>query len=885
MDAGRVALEFVLLAAACLMAWPSGASAQTLDLNGPPPPPTLRGVAPAGSTLHVTWDPVAVDDLAGYRVGYRLARPNGLAGTGDYSFREVVTGTTFALTGGIDNGTPYEVVVRAVDTSGAESELSAPGQGTPRAFWLSTGQNIQRLRERDAAAAGFVFNTPFSFTLSKAIDESATQDPRQFNPRYAAGPTLTYASYAKFAADVEHDLRPAIDTEGERRIKSWVQAVLYDPEAWVLTPEPEQADPNRYMEQFCRLAHDNAIRRLTCINLPSVDLGIRFKEGREDKNDAYLRMGFAKAAARTADITGIQSQLLGYDLEEFERLVREVAQQARAADANPNVSVIAEVTPVNNRRLLNLNELFSAYASVRTNVAGMYLALPFDRGSEDAVQDARRERRMDDFLNQVQATPFPDPPDTRIDAEPAITFNTASLAAFSSPNHGNTGFQCQVDRGAYAPCAPPFTTPGLGDGPHRVAVRSIDPGGLLDGSGLIDARPDSRTFTLENFVPETTIDAGPAGPTNDSTPTFRFSADEPAKGFSCRIDSPLDETAFVPCSTPLTTQPLAEGPHTLEVRATDMVDKTDLSPARRDFTVDLTAPDTFAAVPPSGLTSDTTPSFSLSSTEEGVAYQCRVDSTAVVDFLPCESTATMAELEDGAHVFEARAVDAATNVDASPLRVDFTVDATAPITRFTAKPARVTRSTAARFAFTAKDASAPNGRGLVRECRLDRAAWASCVSPVAFSALKPGLHSFRVRARDLAGNVDPVGTVRTWRVQTEPATLVEGPALWELPVRPSRAGLFTVPDTLATCARGRGCSVSVTIRPSTTGRRRPAVGARSATIAPAAIAPVRALLSKTGLSTLKRSGELLVRADISVRDGKKRPVRRTVRFTLVAPRR
>ncbi len=871
MDAGRIALaSFVLLVVALLPA--TTAQAQILDLNGPPPAPTLRGVGPAGSTLHVTWDPVAVDDLAGYRVGYRVA------GSGDFSFREAGTGTTFALTGGIDNGTAYEVVVRAVDTSGAESGDSAVAQGTPRAFWVSTGQNIRRLRLKDAAAAGFAFNTPFSFTLTKAVDETTTQDPRPLNPNYQAGPTLTYASYAKFAADVQHDL--GVTTERERRIKSWVKAVLYDPEAWVLTPEREQANPSFYMEQFCRLAHENAIRRFTCINLPSPDLGIRFKDGREDKNDAYLRMGFAKAAARTADITGIQSQLLGYDLEEFERLVREVAEQAR--EANPNISVIAEVTPVNNKQLLNLNELFSAYASVRTNVAGMYLALPLDRGAEDPVQDAQRERRMDDFLNQVQASPFPDPPDTAIDGEAVVAFNTVTTAFRAS--RGGTSFQCQVDHEAFGPCASPYTTPGLSDGPHRVAVRSVDNGGLRDGSGLIDARPDFRTFTLENFIPETTIDAGPAGPTNDTTPAFRFSANEPAKGYSCRIDSVLEQD-FVPCSTPFTTRPLTEGPHTLEVRATDVADKTDLTPARRDFTVDLTLPDTFAAVPPPGLTNDTTPSFSLSSTEEGVAYQCRVNSVRASDFLPCESTTTTPELEDGAHVLEARAVDPATNVDASPLRVDFTVDATAPVTRFTAKPARVTRSTSARFAFSAKDASAPNGRGLARECRLDRAAWAACASPVNFSALKPGLHNFRTRARDLAGNVDPVGTVRTWRIQTTPATLVEGPALWELPVRPSRAGLFTLPDTLATCAGGRGCSVSVSIRPSTTGRRRAAVGARSATIASAAISPVRALLSKTGLSTLKRSRELLVRADISVRQGKKRPAKRTVRFTLVAPRR
>ncbi len=882
MNRGRMALGFALLAA-CLVAWPSGASAQIVDLNGPPPAPTLRGVSPAGSTLHVTWDPVRADDLAGYRVGYRVAG-SGAA----YSFREAGKVTTLALTGGIDNGTGYEVVVRAVDATNNESADSAVGQATPRAFWLATGSNIKRLRERDAAAAAFAFNTPLSFTLTKAIDETATRDPRPLNPNYTPGPgpTLTYASYAKFAADVEHDLRPEIDTDSERRIKSWVQAVLYDPEAWALTPEREQANPNFYLEQFCRLAHEAALRptrRLTCINLPSPDLGIRFKQERETKNDAYLRMGFAKSAARTADITGIQSQLLAYDLEEFERLVRSVAEQARAADANPNVSVIAEVTPVNNKQLLNLNELFSAYAGVRTNVAGMYLALPFDRGAEDPVQDAQREQRMDDFLNQVAATPFPDPPDTIIEGEPVVTFNT--LTATFRASRGGTSFQCQVDRGAYVPCSSPYTTPGLGDGPHRLAVRARDAGGLLDGSGLIDARPDFRAFTLENFVPETTIDAGPAGPTNDTTPTFRFSANEPAKSFACRVDSVL-EVDFVPCSSPVTTRALAEGPHVIEVRATDMADKTDATPARREFTVDLTVPDTTLAAGPTGLTGDSTPTFDLASTEGGVTYQCRVDSARVEDFFVCGSSTTLPPLADGAHTFEARAVDAAANADASPLRIDFTVDATAPVTRFTAKPARVTRSTSARFAFSVEDASAPNGRGLVRECRLDRADWAPCSSRVSLSALRPGLHTFRARARDQAGNFDAVGTARQWRVQTKPATLVEGPALWEFPFRPSRAGLFTVPDTLATCGLGNACSVSVVIRPSPrSGRRRAAIGGRSATIGPAAIAPVRALLSKSGLSTLRRSRQMLVRADISVRQGRKRPVKRTVRFTLVAPRR
>ena len=40
----------------------------------------------------------------------------------------------------------------------------------------------------------------------------------------------------------------------------------------------------------------------------------------------------------------------------------------------------------------------------------------------------------------------------------------------------------------------------------------------------------------------------------------------------------------------------------------------------------------------------------------------------------------------------------------------------------------------------------------------------ACASGKTYTGLKPGLHTFRVRAIDPAGNRDPTAAVDTWRV-------------------------------------------------------------------------------------------------------------------------
>ncbi len=80
--------------------------------------------------------------------------------------------------------------------------------------------------------------------------------------------------------------------------------------------------------------------------------------------------------------------------------------------------------------------------------------------------------------------------------------------------------------------------------------------------------------------PQTEIESGPAGPTADDAPTFRF-VSAPDAEFECSLDGSAPE----PCVSPRSYAALPDGRHSFSVAAADS-DGTDPTPARRSFTVD-----------------------------------------------------------------------------------------------------------------------------------------------------------------------------------------------------------------------------------------------------------------------------------------------------------
>ena len=129
------------------------------------------------------------------------------------------------------------------------------------------------------------------------------------------------------------------------------------------------------------------------------------------------------------------------------------------------------------------------------------------------------------------------PPDTMVSGPTGPTNDTTPTFTFTSTEAGST-FECRVDTAAFATCTSPFTTAALSNGAHTFEVRAID------AFGNVDPSPASRSFTVDTAAPDTTITGGPAGPTNDSTPTFTFTSSEAGSTFECRVD----DGGFAPCT-------------------------------------------------------------------------------------------------------------------------------------------------------------------------------------------------------------------------------------------------------------------------------------------------------------------------------------------------
>ena len=170
---------------------------------------------------------------------------------------------------------------------------------------------------------------------------------------------------------------------------------------------------------------------------------------------------------------------------------------------------------------------------------------------------------------------------------------------------------------------------------------------------------------------------------------------------------------------------------------------------------DTTAPETRIDSAPASPTRSTSASFSFSSTESGATFEC---SWKGAPFYACTSPATFHSLTEGTHTFRVRARDAAGNVDATPEARTVTVDLTPPDTRLDSMPPKQSSSANATFTFGSTEG------GATFECNLYGAGFRVCVSPSALTGLSRGTHTFQVRARDAADNLDATPASHTWAV-------------------------------------------------------------------------------------------------------------------------
>lgn len=181
------------------------------------------------------------------------------------------------------------------------------------------------------------------------------------------------------------------------------------------------------------------------------------------------------------------------------------------------------------------------------------------------------------------------------------------------------------------------------------------------------------------------------------------------------------------------------------------------------FELDTTAPATTIDSHPPSLTNSRSVRFTFHASE-AASFGCSVDGGA---YAPCSSPATVGPLPDGAHTFAVRATDGSGNVEPSPPRVAFTIDATAPETTIDSGPAGPTTERRPTFTFSASEP------GSSFACRLYRAGtgipgFRACSGPgdadTPPTALADGDYVFEAVAVDVAGNVDATPTSRAFSV-------------------------------------------------------------------------------------------------------------------------
>ena len=370
--------------------------------------------------------------------------------------------------------------------------------------------------------------------------------------------------------------------------------------------------------------------------------------------------------------------------------------------------------------------------------------------------------------NAVLTSTDQTPPETSIVSGPSGATGSASPQFTFSSNEAGSSFLCKLDGpgtliGDYGACASPGGQDylGLGDGSYVFSVLATDPVGNPDP----DAAP--RSFTVDTAGPQVTI-TGPSGLTNDSSPSFALGSSETGSSFECRLSGPgLPFPVFEPCTAGDYTG-LADGAYTFDARATDPVGNQG-GAQTRSFTVDTTGPTTTVSGPSSTVENGSA-SFTISGGGGAVSYECRLQGPGRFEgYAACATQKSYSGLPDGNWTFEARAVDAAGNRDATPAPWTFTTttpddpddpvdppvdppeDVEPPETTFTQTPKKTIKTrkktVKATFLFISSEAGS-------FECSLDGSGFSPCSSPFK-TKVKKGKHTFDVRAIDEAGNVDP----------------------------------------------------------------------------------------------------------------------------------
>jgi hypothetical protein len=350
---------------------------------------------------------------------------------------------------------------------------------------------------------------------------------------------------------------------------------------------------------------------------------------------------------------------------------------------------------------------------------------------------------------------------------------TTAVVTEIAPNDGTT----------YKVVVSGMTTPGTVTASVPALAAQDAAGNTSDASTSVD----NTVEFIDDQAPETVINSGPVSPTNSVNASFTFSGTDNytapgALTFECQIDG----GAFSSCASPKTYSGLADGWHTFKVRAVDASGNKDATPATHTWKIDTARPS--VAINQAASQSDPTNATQILFTavfSEPVSGFTGADvtisgtagaTTATVTGGPVTYTVKVSGMTGAGSVVVTiganKATDAAGNDNTASTstdnRVTYRPDGEAPNTVINSHPDKATTSKKAVFTFSGTDNVTP-ANALTFECQLDGGGFSSCASPKTYNNLSIGIHTFKVRAKDAAGNVDATPATFTWEITTSAA--------------------------------------------------------------------------------------------------------------------
>lgn len=260
--------------------------------------------------------------------------------------------------------------------------------------------------------------------------------------------------------------------------------------------------------------------------------------------------------------------------------------------------------------------------------------------------------------------------------------------------------------------------------------------------------PILQDLIVDRTPPVITILNSPPVLGNSQNVQYSFNVADVLSGVA-KIECAFDNKAsYAVCASPHSAANLAMGAHKFHIRATDVAGN--VSEVEHAFTIDASAPTVTITKGPADYSKDQNAAFEFVGVDAGVAislFECRLDGGA---YASCSSPKLYAGLADGLHTFDVIGIDAAGNRSA-PASRSWYVDTKAPTIAFTLEPDALTSKTTVEYHYAVSDV----GSGVDKvQCSVDGGAYADCLADKSVLAnLAAGIHTFRVRGIDKAGNI------------------------------------------------------------------------------------------------------------------------------------